>query len=483
MRLVTRMSATLAMSSVVLLGTYGWWLVSRERADLLAAVEREVVFLCTSLRVGVENALRDRQVSDIEEASLRLEGIEVDFDVYVFDPDRAPVVAPTGVAGAALVEGIGDLIASVGQLGQTRAVLFPEARPTKVVVATPLVSDGGEMVGHLVIVRPLDDVYADLARTTRSIAAVVAAFVALSFALTAGIGHARLTRPIEQLTEAMRAVRRGQMSGPVSVDGDRELAALAREFHEMLLDLASAQQRAAEAAEAHREAMRTLQVANRWVTVGQLSAAVAHEIGSPLQVLLGRARAMPDHADDPDHIRRVAAILVREGERITRTVSQLLSWTRQRASLRRPVDSAEVAAEVVALLQVEARRRGVAVSVVAEGAGAAHADRDQLAQVLLNLLTNALAATPRGGRVEVTVAERDGMVEITVRDDGVGMDEVTRARAFEPLFTTRADAGGTGLGLVVVRGIVLDHGGHVSCTSAEGAGATFTVRWPLAEGA
>lgn len=83
----------------------------------------------------------------------------------------------------------------------------------------------------------------------------------------------------------------------------------------------------------------------------------------------------------------------------------------------------------------------------------------------------------------LTVAGHDDAVEITVSDNGTGMDEATRARVFEPLFTTRAETGGTGLGLVVVRGIVLEHGGQVLFTSEVGVGSIFVIRWPRAEGA
>lgn len=481
MRLVTRMAATFAVAGITLFGSYGAWLVRQERLDLHAAVEREVLFLGTSLRVGVENALRDRQLSDIEEASLRLEGIDTDLDVYVFDVGGAPVVAATGVPSAPLAERVRGLIDEAGRLGQSRLDYFPDDRTGALLLAAPLASDGGDVQGTLVIVRPLDDVTQDLADTTWSIVVIVALFVASSVALAAAIGHARLTRPIGQLMGAMRAVRDGREAGPLGLAGDDELVALAAEFDDMYHELRAAQGRAAAESEARREAMRSLQAADRWVTVGQLSAAVAHEIGSPLQVLLGRARALAERPDDAEQTRRVAGILVREGERITRIVGQLLSWSRRRPAQRGPVDVAAAAREVAALLEIEARRRGVHLVVTEETRRPAWADVDQLQQVLLNLLTNALAATHRGGTVEVSVRDGEGGVQIEVRDDGAGMDDETRERVFEPLFTTRGERGGAGLGLVVVRGIVTEHGGRIAFTTALGAGTTFSVAWPAAE--
>ena len=106
------------------------------------------------------------------------------------------------------------------------------------------------------------------------------------------------------------------------------------------------------------------------------------------------------------------------------------------------------------------------------------ADRDQLRQVLLNLLTNAYEAMPEGGTVSFSVRETGGRLEIRVADSGIGMDEETAARVFEPFFTRKAR--GIGLGLAVTKRIVDSHGGTISVVTSPGGGSTFTVDLPVA---
>lgn len=474
MRLVTRMTATLAITGLGVFGVYGSWLLAREQSDLRAAAEREAVFLGTSLRVGIENALRDRQISDVEEATLRLEGVDTAIDVFVFDTEGAPVVAPTGMPDGALRTRLLALVDESASAGEIRMAYLPEGRPRSLLLATPLLSDDGDRLGVLAIVRPLDDVNEDLLQTSGAIGFTVGGFVLLSSVMGHSIGQARLGRPLDRLAGAMRRVREGDVATPLGEEGDDELVALSVEFNRMLEDLREARARAAAEAEGRREAMRNLQAADRLVTVGQLSAAVAHEIGSPLQVLHGRARALAEYADDPAETRRVAGILVRESERITRIVSQLVTLTRRRPNRRESVDIAAAANTVASLLEIEGRRRQVLLDVRAENALPVTADPDQVQQVLLNLLTNALAASLPGGQVTVHVRGTASGIRIEVADDGLGMDDETRQRAFEPLYTTRGDAGGAGLGLAVVRSIVQEHGGRVWFESSD-RGTSFFV--------
>jgi signal transduction histidine kinase len=150
------------------------------------------------------------------------------------------------------------------------------------------------------------------------------------------------------------------------------------------------------------------------------------------------------------------------------------------------VDLARACRAVIELVEVEARRRGVALQlVVRTGVTAASASEDHLQQVVLNLATNALAATPAGGRVEVAIEDAEGrpeLIRLVVTDTGRGIEPDVLPRVFEPMFTTRVDDGGTGLGLAVVRALVTEHGGTVTADSAPGRGARFVVELPRAAG-
>jgi signal transduction histidine kinase len=182
-------------------------------------------------------------------------------------------------------------------------------------------------------------------------------------------------------------------------------------------------------------------------------------------------------------------ILLEQTQRITRIVSRLTGLARRRGEITSSLDVVAPVRVVVDLLEGEARRRKIALAVHADGdVPTIDADADAVQQLTLNLVRNALEATPQGGRVHVRVrrASIDGpdgrvrdAVRIIVQDSGRGMDQETRERAFDAFFTTRATEGGTGLGLAVVKGIVDDHRGRIDIRSEPGGGTTMAVDLPV----
>jgi signal transduction histidine kinase len=134
---------------------------------------------------------------------------------------------------------------------------------------------------------------------------------------------------------------------------------------------------------------------------------------------------------------------------------------------------------VLVLLAGEARRGGVSLRLeIDDGDHVIDADADRLQQVVLNLVKNALAATPQGGSIVVRVEATADVVRLVVTDTGPGIAVEMQTRLFEPFFTTRASQGGTGLGLAVVRAIAVEHGGSVAVRSEPGRGAEFVASFP-----
>jgi two-component system, NtrC family, sensor histidine kinase HydH len=228
--------------------------------------------------------------------------------------------------------------------------------------------------------------------------------------------------------------------------------------------------------------------AEKLATVGVLAAGIAHEIGTPLGVVRGRAEYVqgklgPAHPQGPG-----LGVIVEQIDRVSRTLRQLLDFSRLQPALVRPVELAPLARGVHELLQVEADRRRLTLSVdVPEGVPALAADADQLQQVLLNLTLNACDACSEGGRVEVSASSRAGpeeggwgLVALSVRDDGCGIPKERLNQVFDPFFTTKKRGQGTGLGLTMVAHVVRNHGGRVELESTPGQGTRVTVLWPVA---
>lgn len=223
--------------------------------------------------------------------------------------------------------------------------------------------------------------------------------------------------------------------------------------------------------------------AEKLATVGVLAAGIAHEVGTPLGVVRGRAELLASRLGS-GHDGGSARVIIEEIDRIARTIREMLDFSRvSPTSAPSKVSLESVVSKVVELLSFEARNRKVAVSVDTGAVLLLAANEDQLKQVLVNVMLNAIQACAAGGRV-VLRARPDALgkcARIEVSDDGTGIPEALKHRVFDPFFTTKKRGKGTGLGLTVAAQIVRNHGGDVDLDSAVGHGTTVVVSWPLAD--
>jgi signal transduction histidine kinase len=472
-----RFRFTLALTAVgvLLFGTYALWAYRSERDDLRTAATREIRIIGQSLQTSIGNALRDQHRGDVEETLAALEALAPSVDIHVHDPVGASIARSRGASTDGAVE---QLVSGTGASREEIVVFDPQEDPTRLIFTTPLTAEDGTLLGTIAITRPVDDLNADLVRTRDRLILVVVAFFVATIAVGLLLGTVYVKRPIMRLLDGVRQVRQGDFRSRVDpTDRADEIGDLVTELNSMIHALAESRAHTESETEARARLERGLQRVDKLVTIGQLSAGLAHEIGSPLQVLSGRASALLGHVDP--EVRRQAELLVAQCERITRVVEQLLSFGRRKAVAIGPCDLGVPVRTVIDLLSGEARRRGVTLGLeVDEGSHEIAGDSDQLQQVALNLVRNALTATPNGGRIIVRVDHVGDSVRLSVRDSGAGIDAATRSRLFEPFFTTHASDGGTGLGLAVVRTIANEHRAKVDVYSEPGCGAEFVVSFP-----
>lgn len=231
-----------------------------------------------------------------------------------------------------------------------------------------------------------------------------------------------------------------------------------------------------------REALqRELARSERLSSLGQMAAGLAHEIRNPLGSIQGVAELLGDDAPEGSKKRELFDVLRKESRRLGAVVDDFLGFARPRPLTLAPTDLAAVAERAVAQMQIEASLRDIRIETrVTPDLPRVRADAEQLHQVFLNLLLNAIAASPDRGRIEVTVARapRDAhSLCATVRDWGAGIAPDVLPRVFDPFFTTRET--GTGLGLSISHTIVSDHGGSIDIDSAPGHGSAVHVTLPL----
>jgi signal transduction histidine kinase len=208
-----------------------------------------------------------------------------------------------------------------------------------------------------------------------------------------------------------------------------------------------------------------------------MAARLAHEVKNPLAAIKGLSTHMARNAGDPKAAERLA-IVAAEADRLQSIVEGFLSFSRGLDDLKLgPTNPHQVARELAVLLEARAEEAGVTIDVTGDESLVLDADTRKLRQALLNVVLNAIQASPRGASVRITVARHCGGGQITVQDDGVGMSPEVLERIRKPYFTTKE--GGTGLGVAVARGLVDQHGGHIEFKSAPSRGTTVTIALPM----
>jgi GAF domain-containing protein/ActR/RegA family two-component response regulator len=217
--------------------------------------------------------------------------------------------------------------------------------------------------------------------------------------------------------------------------------------------------------------------------LGEMASGVAHDFNNVLAVILGRAQLLQRKLQDPT-FRRWLQIVEQAALDGAQTVRQIQEFTRvRRDQPTQTVDLNHAVRDAVAMTrtrwQHESQSRGVEIRLALDLGVVPPVDGQppELREVLTNLILNAVDALPHGGEIRLATRLRDGRVEVSVADTGVGMSDSVRRRIFEPFFSTKGPSG-TGLGLAMAYGIVSRHGGEILVDSTEGVGSTFTIRLP-----
>ena len=313
-------------------------------------------------------------------------------------------------------------------------------------------------------------------------------------------------RPVREILQAMALTRGGNLSARAPVRRDDELGEIAHGFNNLMDDVASRSTeredllkqigelnndllRKVEAATAELRAtnanlIRTQQRlahSERMAAIGQITASLAHEIGTPLNAVAGHLQLLGrNHREEPDTQRRLN-IINGQLTSIVQTVRGLLERTHQRATTFKLLDINELVRELVQLIGPMLETRNIRLAIELEqNLPLVMADRDSLYQVFLNLVNNSCDAMPAGGQLNITTQFRsyDRQVEILVSDSGAGIEADVVEHLFEPMFTTKQ--AGSGLGLVIAHDIIVEHRGSIELVSGS-AGAVFLLTLPAAD--
>jgi signal transduction histidine kinase len=307
-----------------------------------------------------------------------------------------------------------------------------------------------------------------------------------------------MTQPMSKLLRGIDDVAKGDLSHVLLSERDDEIGAVASRFNDMTFSLRESRAETQRHHEAKSSLEQRLAHTEKLATIGQIAAEIAHEVGTPLNVIAGRARAVQKKADNPEAVHKNAEIIAEQTARITKIIERLLNFARRRVGPTAPI-KVNVNALTLTTMELLGAQFGAAKVktklVRAEGLPLVNGHPDRLQQVLLNLLLNAVQAMPDGGSLTLetsaAIRQRPGLelapeqlyVCMEVTDNGPGIPEERREKIFEPFYTSKdgqgaPGQGGTGLGLAVCAGIVKEHDGWIEVGDSPDGGARFRVFLP-----
>ncbi len=478
MRLVQKVSLGFMAATTAILVVNGYFRVHRETALLQADRVRDHDLIGRSLGAAVvavwrsegeAQALQLIDAANVGDGRIRLRWVWLVPGAHVrVDPIRIAQLGP----GATITQIARDDHGNEERF--TYAPLTVGGRAGALELAEPLAAE------RLYKRRTIVDTVA-----TTGVLALATALV--SYVL----GFLFVGRPARALVAKARRMGQGEFAEPVRLAQRDEFAEIADEMNASSDRLIEANERVARETATRIAALEQLRHADRLTTVGKLASGVAHEMGTPLNVVVARAEMIASGEAESAEAREYGRIIADSAQRMIRIIRQLLEFARRRGPRTEQQDVVRLARRTLELLRPLADPQRVALVLDADAEPrTANVDAAQIEQALTNLLVNAIQASVGGGRVDVRVRReharapegdggRDGeWIAVRVQDEGAGIAPENLPRVFEPFFTTKDVGKGTGLGLSVAHGIARDHGGWIDVCSEVGRGAAFTLFLP-----
>ena len=526
MRIGTRITIATALLVTLTLVIYAWFEVQDRGVARRAAVEAEARSTAMSLRASLEAVGSHIPEVDPEQLGLdltqklardpsrKVERIPTragsDWWVRVLPRDPVPA-APRDPNDPAATSPPPPRVRVAMSPGEVRRLHALTGSPTSALIeregddlhyALPLRvrTERGttEVTGAIDVSRSIAQLDAATTRDVLGAILWVTVIAAITTSAVYLLTRNLMSQPMAKLLRGIDDVAKGDLSHVILSERDDEIGAVASRFNDMTFSLRESRAET----QRHHDAKSTLEQrlahTEKLATIGQIAAEIAHEVGTPLGVIGGRARATQKKANDPEAVIKNAAIIAEQTARITRIIQRLLDFARRRVGTpeRARVNLNTLTLTTMELLASQFSAAKVKTRLTrAEGLPAVQGDGDRLQQVLLNLLLNAVQAMPDGGVLTLETApltrQRPGLelspeqtfVRLEITDTGVGIPADRRDKIFEPFYTSKDGQGGTGLGLAVCAGIVKEHDGWIEVADGADGGAVFRVYLPAADAA
>ncbi|SEG71990.1 ATP-binding protein [Marinobacterium lutimaris] len=459
---------------LALTGTYAIQVLEQHTRTRM---EEDIELIARAIRLPLSHALERGHEVTVEQALESAFSINRVYGVYVYD-EKGKVVYTSGRTGAEMPSERAQTLAEDGQ----RRGEFAQAGTVDIYsYFVPLTDSGERVIGLLQLTRR----GSDFDHYLQNIRVHGLSVLIISGLLLTGVillGQRLIVgRPLQRINAGLERIRQGHRDYAFAAQGPAELVSLSRSLNRMLNSIDASHQRLNEQQKREEALKDQLYQSQKLAAIGQLAAGVAHELGSPLAVVDGKAQRLLRQPDLPEKLSRDLNSIRTESARMERIIRQLLDYGRSN-----PLDLKPVAVEIPirsalnTLLASQTEELDIELELAPELESLRlNVDRIRLEQALINLLHNACQAA--SSRVVIRGVKEDSQLLISFSDDGEGFDETIRSQLFEPFFTTKPTGQGTGLGLAVAHAAARDHKGSIKAQSNGRDGACFTLILPIDE--
>ncbi|MFO7811842.1 MAG: ATP-binding protein [Pelovirga sp.] len=460
--------------TLILFGA-GYYSLQRLESEIERRMQEDLELIARAIRGPLEYSLEQNREGSVQQALDSLFRLKRVYGAYVYDSDGRRTASSGAREPAIGSSRLMEMAAEGDHRGE-----YQQADATRVYsYFVPLTDSAERNIGLLQLTRE----EGDFTEYIRSIRLDTLIFLVLLSGLLLGVIlfglHRIVGRNLRQLTKSVVRIAGGERHHRTHITGSKEFCQLSAGMNSMLDTLEQSERALEKEIDEQQRLKEELLQSQKMAAIGQLAAGVAHELGTPLSVVSGKAQRLLRREGLPQEVQQELQDMRTAVGRTEEIVRMLLDFGRRNPLRKKTISFDALISSAVDQLKPLVQEKPVQLKLTSHSAPPLMAaDRIRIEQALVNLLTNALQAAAENGVVEYGWFQNEQEKGFYVADDGSGIPEPIRDRLFEPFFTTKAVGEGTGLGLAVAQAAIKDHGGAIRIDRSTLGGALFTVTLP-----
>lgn len=470
-RFRTALLVYVMLPMVFTVGVFGYFALNSIENQVEKQMQKDLELVARAVQLPLSYALEKGRMGSLQQSLESVFAIGRVYSAYVYDHNGKKILNLGHEEPESQRKRLSELAADGRKLGEYEQIAGRQVYS----YFLPLTDTGGQINGLLQLTRKQSEFIENFHILRRNAVIVLSLLLILLSGVVLYGHHQAIGEHLGRLTASMTKIAGGDLKHRFAYSGPQEIVALGKTFNNMLNSIDDAQKTILAQRRKQYELETRLRQNEKLAALGRFAAGAAHELGTPLSTIGGRAQRVLRNKDLPDDIARVLTTIRSETARMESIIKQLLDFCRPVTPRRSSIDVSDLAQSALLVIQLEAQENRTEIKYVpSHDTATIQVDVMRVQQALGNLLRNAVQSTPGGIVCMSWHSEPEGVL-FCVDDDGSGISEEDKDSIFEPFYTTKPVGKGTGLGLSVVHAVAEEHNGYVRVTDSKMGGACFQL--------